>query len=224
MNIFNGFKTTVAAAAFALAGAFAAGTAANATPVASVNTAGEFAFLEFGGIDALGIQGSFSAALDPTFDPSEVNDFLFQVDLAIDGSPVIDEELLVPGITGNDIIAFAFFILDEIDLAFPDAIDNVIDEILDTDNTQTEIVSGLFLSLDFDLDPGSFVGPFVSGDFLAFLSEEEIVDLSASPSAVNFGGEFIASASITAVPLPATLPLLAFAAAGLLAVGRRRKS
>jgi len=221
MKFFSAFKTTAAAAGIALFGTFAVGTAANAGTVAQISSAGEFAGLNFGGVDVLGVGGSFNASFDPTFDPTVVTDFLFEVDFAGTGLPTIDEELLVPGITGNDILGFALFLLGEIDTAFPGAIAAVVDEAQDSDNVQTQIQPGLFLSLDFS--SVDFVGPSVSGDFLAFLSFVE-ADLFLTPTVTFPGGEYIASASISAVPLPATLPLLAFAAAGLFVVGRRRTS
>jgi hypothetical protein len=210
----NTFKTLTVAAGVALFGSMA-----SAATVAEISSEGEFALLDFGAFDGIAVGGVFSASFDPTFDTAATNDFLFELDFAATGIAPIDEELLVPGITGDDIIGFALFILAEIDGAFPGTIDAIIGEVLDGDLAQTEIAPDLWFGFDY---AGIAFGPAsISGSFEALLSEGDATGLVGDPF---FVGEYIGSASVSVVPLPATLPLLGFAATGLFALGRRRKA
>lgn len=216
MNYLGAFKTTIAAAAFALIGA-----SANGTTVAQASSSGSFQFLEFGSDDALQVNGAFDASFDPTFDPNQVNTFLFELDFVASGLPPIDEDLLVPGVTGNDIFFFALFVLNEIELALPGVIDSIIDEVLDSDGLQRELGStGFFLSAD--VSNFSSTGNSIQGDFAALFSGVNLNGEQATGT--GFGGDYSGSAKLSIVPLPATLPLMAFVAAGLLVAARRRKS
>ena len=215
----NFIKSTLLAA-----GMIATATFAQAATVAEISTQGDYIILDNGQSTGIGLDGTFSAFLDTGFDTSATNDFLFELDLEATGIPTIDEELLVPGITGDDIIGFALSILFEIDLAFPGAIGAVIDEVLDGNLDQREIgTTGIWLGFDFAIT--GFGADSASGNYEAFLSDGEFE--FGGISAILAEGVYDGSATISTVstvPLPATLPLLAFGGAGLMALGRRRKS
>lgn len=214
MKFTRTFKVLAAAATFAMAGS-----AANAMTVAEATSSGSFALLDLGGVDALAIDGTFNASFDPTFDPTVERTFRFEFDFAATGLPTIDEELVVPGITGNDILSFALFVLDEIDFAFPSAIDAVITEVFDGDIAQTEIVPGVFLGVDGTLNT---TASSADGAFFAVLSEAAVDPTGLFPLVSPL--QYTVSGKISIVPLPATLPLLASAGIGLFLVGRRRRT
>ncbi|MEL6466292.1 MAG: VPLPA-CTERM sorting domain-containing protein [Pseudomonadota bacterium] len=219
--ITNALKTLSAAAGIALVGSIA-----SAATVASVSADGDYSLTSYadgagGEVSAIELGGDYTAFADLGFDTSANNDFLFELDLTVDGASTIDEELFVPGISGDAILGFALGILSDIDLALPGLIDAVVAEVTDGDLLQTEIVPDLFFAFDFTLAP---TGPFSGeGTFTALFSEVSIDALDFA--GVEFAGEFSGSATIStvpAVPLPASLPLILFGVAGLVAVGRRR--
>lgn len=216
MTFLQTLKTTAFAATLAVVGI-----AANAATVAEVSASGSYFVAADLTSTELSIGGVFSAAFDPTFNTTAVNDFLFEADLTATDLPTIDEELLVTGITGDDIIATTFGILLNIETSFPGVLGMIFDEVTDGDMIPSNIFGALF-GFDFAITGGT--ASSVTGTFSASLADG-ILDLGQA--AVIADGVFNGSASIStvpAVPLPATLPLLAFAGTGLFAMGRRRKS
>lgn len=212
----HSLKTLSAAAGLALIG-----TVANAATVAEITTEGEYVVVSDGSSEGIGVEGSFTAFLDTAFDITATNTFLFELDFAADGIPDIDEELLVPGITGEDILIFAFGLLSDIDLAFPDVLDDIIGEVIDGDSVQRELGStGIWLGFEFEITDFSPFG--AAGTYEGLLSDGELD--TAGPLALLGEGAYAGSATVSTVPLPATLPLLAFGGAGLMALGRRRKA
>jgi hypothetical protein len=217
------FKTFTAAAGLSLLG-----TMASAATVAEITVSDGIAIFfeeDQTGQEGVHLSGQFSAFLDLGFDPNATNDFLFKLDLTATslagGPPVlqIDEEFTVPGITGNGILGFTFGLLAAFDTSFPFVIDNIIAEVTDGDFGQTNIVGDVWLGFTYTLDP--LAG---TGTFNALLTEFEF-DGSTNTADGFFAFDGSATIStVSPVPLPASLPLLAFGSVGLMALGRRRKA
>lgn len=216
MTFMKTLKTMAAAASFVTFGSVA-----QAAVVAEITAEGRYQVVDINGVGAVDIAGGFTAFADTNFDTSATNDFKFELDLKAEGLRSVDEELFVPGITGNDIIGFSLLLGVEIENLFPGAIDAVVGEVLDGDLAQTEIISDIWLGFDFDITGGS--ANMIEGFFNILLSGSE-VDILATRTVAE-SGAFSGSARIStvaAVPLPASLPLLLLGAAGLMALRRRR--
>lgn len=213
--IMNSLKTLTAAAAFATVGF-----AAQAATVAEITASGEYGVATDGASTELFVSGNFTAFADTAFDTSATNDFLFELDLEATGIPTIDEELLVEDITGDDIIGFALSILIDIDNALPGVLGAIIDEVTDGDLDPTNIAGVLF---GFDFNITDFSGNSAAGTFAATIADGAFNTIPTTVAVGTFDGSATIS-TVSAVPLPATLPLLAFGGAGLMALGRRRKS
>lgn len=212
-------KTICAAAAMAAFGTFA-----NAATVAELTAEGQFSAFTTSDADVLGSEGTYTAFLDTGFDPDATNDFLFEIQLEVEGLGTFEEDFEVTGVTGNDLLGIAVALISDIDVAFPGAITAIIDEVSDTDGAQTEIFSGLFLSLDLSLDSivddtGSGAYNFLLSNGAAFNPFDRNVQLLAA-------GAFSGSATIStvaAVPLPAGGVLLLTGLAGMAGFNRRKK-
>ncbi len=223
MTIFRMLRIAAAASALALTGG-----AANAMTVAEVTANGGFALGETGGDEVLVVDGAFTAFLDPAFDSSATNDFLFELDLQGTGVPTIDEELFVPGITGDDIIAFGLGLVADIDAAFPGLTGNVVAEVIDGDLNQSEILNDIWFGFDFAFALDAGTPGLGIGTFAILFSEVEIDPLFPNGFTPSVEGSFDLSASISTVvapvPLPAAFPLLVFGVGCLFVVGRRKKA
>ena len=211
----NFIKTTMLAA-----GMIATATFAQAATVASIAAKGDYNVSTDGVSTELFVQGAFSAFADTSFDTSATNDFLFDLELDIDGLPPIDEELTINGITGDDILGFAIGLITDINTAFPGVLPAILAEVLDGNLAPTPIGPALF-GFVFDLD-GPIVDDSASGSFSLTLADGVLDNPRVTLSSGRFAGSAEIS-TVSAVPLPATLPLLAFGGAGLMALGRRRK-
>lgn len=216
---FDTAKTLTAAAGFAILGSFA-----HAATVAEITVEGQFSAFTTSDAEVLGAEGNFTAFLDTGFDPDATNDFLFEILLDVEGLGTFEEELEVTGVTGNDLLGFAFGLLNDIDLTFPGAISAFIDEVSDTDNTQTEILPDLFLSLDLSLD--SVVNGVGSGAYGFTLSTGGAFNPFDRSAQLVAAGSFAGSATIStvaAVPLPAGGVLLLTGLAGMVGFNRCKK-
>jgi len=196
--------------------------------VAEVTANGGFALGTSGSAEILQVGGNFTAFLDPAFDSSATNDFLFEVNLQGTGVPTIDEELVVPGITGDDIIAFGLGLVADIDAAFPGLTSNVVAEVTDGDLNQTEVLTDVWLGFAFTLALDASTPGLGSGTFGILLSDEEVNPLFSTGFVPSVEGSFDLTARISTVvapvPLPAAFPLLAFGVGCLFVVGRRKKA
>ena len=219
--------TTLKTIALSL-GLACAGSGAFAATIANLSFDGsaEVALAPQGAVVA---DGNYSASIDPTFDLTETNDFLLEADFSIDGISLFDDELLVEDVTGEELLFGALLFLLSADPAVLDVLESVFDEVSDADGVQSNIFDNVFLSFDLDEDNGT--GSSSEGTFEAILSDGvfdeadfELASFLGGTFDTDFAGNFsISTVDLTPVPLPASLPMLAFGAFGLFAMKRRRQ-
>ena len=200
------------------------GSGAFAATVANLAFDGDATVL-VGAQSILSADGTYSASIDETFDATEVSDFLFEADFSIDGVSILNEELLIENTTGNDLLIGAFFLLQTVDPDDLVILGNIIAEASDSDGFQTNIFDDFFLSLDLTENNSTASSSEGTFDFLLTEGPLNVEGLNEVIARASFEGSFsISTIEVSAVPLPASLPMLAFGAFGLFAVKRRRRA
>lgn len=219
---------TVIKGAICAAGLAAFATGAQAATVAAIEVEG-FATLGSGAVDgggtveALKLDGKFSAFLDISVDPFAPADYTFAAALEVGGATILDDSFTA-FTTGIDILEEALLVVDLIDAFLPGVLGSVLNEAFDGSLAQTEIAPDLWLGLDFDIAGTDPSAVSAEGSFVAVLSGGQLEDPSAVFGflpPVSFAGAATISANVAAVPLPASAPMLGFALLGLIALRRR---
>jgi len=220
------FKTTAITATVIFIGASAQ--AATVASIALTNGTYEVgSSIDVGGFfptpvgPALQITADFAASLTP-FDLNLTQDFVLAAGLTVDGEEILDENEVITGVTGGDLLDDAATLFALLPPELFAILGNALDEILDGDNQPSEIEDGVFLNFAYDLTGTTATS--VAGSFIATLSSEATTFFFGGPSALGgtFDG-FATVSTIAPVPLPAS-SLILLSGLGAFAAIRRKQS
>lgn len=217
MNIFIPLKTTVIAGILSLTA-----TIASAAPLAQLATS---ATIENNNTQ-FQTTGSFTATYNPAFDFTDLGGTRIDIETTSDTLQTFNESIIAPyNVSAAEVTQILALIAEvtvfyrniSLSASFPDTV--FFETFEDSDTTESAIgTTGLFYNFIFtDFQTN---GSTTTGEFYATLSIGAFDPLATMGASNNF----TTSTTISVIPLPASLPLLAFGAAGLAAIGRRRKS